>query len=556
MGVALSGVFRAWWLGCALATAAFVASRELHYLRDDWPAFLARGLDGSMHLAMHCVVILSVSARWQLGALGVTFLGVLCRRRWFLSSREGAWCSRPWLFAAAWSLVALNNFLLDVNPFLLRFSMVSLLIAFVVERWGLPVSARRAAVAACWLTAALMAATFADIVASGLWSLWLYFVTRGAGRISNRDRLLLGVAGTVLCQTAASLWPLVVPSHGGARIAEGMAYGFCENAERGRVYAAVPGSRSGREAFLDGRVDELDSETLRPVRRFFPFDPGFRGRLIAPLCLPGSLHLGMAETLIGRGIQRENVLEIPLDAPDHPRRSLFGGEMGQTLFRDEKRDAVFYASEWSNDIFRLDRGTGTVDRDVGSAFVPENQDHWFYFGRRYPGSLALSDGAHRRRDTFFAGHWLTGSTVYEIDLQSYGLRSRLEPRHGGTSALSLDEERGRLFVSSMWGLDVLDIESGRAVARIRTGLGCRTAVVDPVSDFVYLPTTIEGRIRVLDRNSLDVVGVIEIGFGPRNAFFAATSGSLLATSALAYYSWKSPSLRERFGRKASNIRGR
>jgi hypothetical protein len=552
MGFALSRVLRAWGLGCALATAAFLASRELHYLRDDWPAFLARGLDGSMHLAMHCVVILSVSLRWQLGALSAAVLGLLLLPRWLLSSREGEWGSRPWLYAAAWSFVALNNFLLDVNPFLLRFSIVSLVVVFVFERRGLPVSGRIAAIAACGLVAALMAPTLADVVALGPLSLWLHLLTLGAVRVAARDRLLLGMAGTVLCQISASLWPLLVPSHGGTRIAEGMAYGFCEHADRGRVYAAVPGSRSGRDAFLDGRVDELDSRSLSPLRRFYPFVPAFRGRIIAPLCLPDSLHLGMAETLVGQAGRRENVLELPLDAPDRPRRRLFYEEIGQTLFWDRGRDAVFYASEWSNDIFRLARRSGAVDRTVGRAFIPRNQDHWFFFGRRYPGSLALSTGIHERRDTFFAGHWLTGSTVYEIDLGSLALRSRLQPRHGGTSALSLDEGHERLFVSSMWGLEVLDIESGRAVARVRTGLGCRTAVVDPVNELVYLPSTIEGRIRVLDRETLDVIGAIDVGYGTRNALFAAESRALIATNALAYYSWPSSSLRERFGSSAAS----
>jgi len=556
MGVELPWFHRAWGLGCAAATSALWLARELHYLRVDWPAPLARGIDSAMHLAMHLVVVLSLTAGLQLGALSVVLLALVFRRHWLLEKREGVWGSRPWLFSLAFAFVALNNFLLDVNPWLSRLSLVSLVLVFLAERRGLSFAARAALLAASVLTAVGLAPTRADLVAALLWCAFLYALTSAAGRVASRDRLFLGVAGSVLCQIAGSLWPLGVPSHGGVRIGEGMAYGFCENTDRGRVYAAVPGSRSGPDAFLDGHVAELDSGSLSPRRRFFPFDLHFRGRLIAPLCLPDSLHVGMAETLIGRGGQRENVLEIPLDRLKPRGRSLFGGEVGQTLFWDRERDAVFYASEWSNDIFRLDRGTGTVDRDVGSTFIPRNQDHWFFFGRRYPGSLALSNDTHQRRGTFFAGHWLTGSTVYEIDLRSLALRSRFEPSHGGTSAISLDESRGRLFVSSLWGLEVLDIESGRAVARVRTGLGCRAAVVDPISGFVYLPSTVEGRIRVLDPDTLDVAGSIDVGFGPRNALFATRSRSLLATSALAHYYWKSEALRARFDTKAPGNRKR
>lgn len=549
MGVELPWFYRAWSTGCALATLALLGSRELHYLRTDWPAVLAHGLDRMMHFAMHLVVVLSVTAGLQLGVLSVVLLTLLFRRHWVVVKGDGVWGSRPWLFSLIWTFVAMNHFALDVNPWLLRLSLASLVLVWVIGRGGGSATARGALFTLLWLAAAALAPTRADVVAALLWCLFLVAVTSPAARrLANRDRLSLGVAASALCQIAASLWPLAVPSHGGVRIAGGMAYGFCENTKRGRVYAAVPGSRSGAGAFLDGRVDELDSESLRPLRRFSPFTPDFRGRLITPICLPGSLQLGMAETLVGEEIQRENVLEIPLDVPSDPERSLFGGEMGQTLFWDRERDAVFYASEWSNEILRLDRRTETIDRAVGAPFIPQDQRHWFFFGRRYPGSLALSNGTHRRRQTFFAGHWTTGSAIYEIDLRSLALRSRFEPFHGGTSALSLDEARDRLFVSSLWGLSVLDIESGRVVARVRTGLGCRAAVVDPVSDRIYLPTTIEGRIRVLDGDTLQVVGVIDVGFGPRNAFFAEGSRSLLATSALAYYSFKSDALRARFPR--------
>jgi hypothetical protein len=70
--------------------------------------------------------------------------------------------------------------------------------------------------------------------------------------------------------------------------------------------------------------------------------------------------------------------------------------------------------------------------------------------------------------------------------------------------------------------------------------------VDASNDLVYLPTTIEGRLRVLERRSLRLAGVIDLGLGPRNAFVSSRAGALLAGTSRAYYYWKSADLARRF----------
>ena len=335
-------------------------------------------------------------------------------------------------------------------------------------------------------------------------------------------------------------------SHGGHMVDAGMAYGFCEEPVRRRLYAVVPESGSGPDGYLKGHISELDAESLSVLVRHYPFNRNFRGRLVAPLCLTDTVQIGMAETQIGQTVERENVMELRIDEPSNVRQSVFGGGAGQSLFWDRDRDAVFYGSEWSNIIVRLDRRTGEVSRGVGGDFLPRDQNHWFFFGNRFPGSLCLSIQAYGGRRSFYAGHWLTGSTVYEIGLDDFALRSVLEPRCGAVGGINVDEEFGRVLISSMWGLDVFDAASGRPLRRIRTGFGARTPVIDPEAGLIYAATTIEGRIHVFDRETLDRLGVIPIGYGPRNSFVTSRKSALLAASVSASYYWRSTDLRERF----------
>lgn len=542
----LDGLHRAWcwlWAGVALG---LVGARELHYARTDWPRPVAAILDAAMHVAIHSVVLFSRTGVLQLVLLLGVVLALLLRPRWLLVRAESSWSARPRLRMVLWPALALNNFALDVNPWLARLSLGSLLLALFP---GFPSPLRIGALLVFLGAGWIQSGTLAAASGLALWCFLLWVLLRSEA-LAPMDRLWLGVAGAVACQLVAAALPLAIPRHGGVEISRGMAYGFCQSTDGSAFYAVVPGSGLGPDGFLDARIDEIDAGDVALKRQVHPFSRGFRGRMIAPLCLPDGIQVAMAQTQIGDELQRENVMALSSDL-NVEQRSLFGGEIGQTLFWDEERDAVFYASEWSNRIFRLDRATGRVDRSVGVGFIPIDQNHWFFFGRRYPGSLALANGLHPRRRTFYAAHWITGSTVYEIDLDTLELRSSFDARHGGTSGISVDETLDRLFVSSMWGLDVFDLNSGRPIRRLRTGFGCRTAVVDEVTDLVFVPSTIEGTIRVLDRRSLEQVGAVSMGYGTRNAFASGRSRVLLASSARAYYYFRSEELLARFASERS-----
>jgi hypothetical protein len=534
---------RVWWLACAGATACLVAARELHYLRLDWPLPVARTFDALMHAGLHSMIIAALT--WPVQALVGLLLavGTVVRRRWFLERRDGRWQSRPWLQSTVWTWLALNNYLLDVNPWVARASLASVILLPVRSRHRLWSLGLGGVFFAAWVA---LSPTVTDALAVAAWAAVFLTLVHFAARVGARDRLWIGVSASVVCQVAAAMLPVFLPRHGGVRIAGGMAYGFCERVADGHLFAVVPGPAAGSDAFLTGRLDVISTARLSVVRQRYLFDRTFRGRAVAPLCLPDAIQIAMAQTQIGTSLQRENVMELSADGSNVLNRSLFGGDMGQTWFWDRERDAVFYASEWSNRIFRLDRRTRSVDREVGRAYIPQDQQHWFFFGRRYPGSLALTSSADYRRGTFVAAHWSTGSTAYEIDLETLQLRGRIEPHHGATSQVSMDEVYHRVFLSSPWGLDVFDLETGRPLARFRTGLGCRTAIVDAATGLVYVPTTVEGRIHVVTRSTLRRVGTLDVGFGTRNAFVSRGAAALLATNDRGYYYWKSHALAKRF----------
>jgi hypothetical protein len=534
---------RIWWLACAGATACLVAARELHYLRTDWPLPVARAFDVLMHAGMHSIIIASLTLPAQAFVGLLLAAGTAVRRPWFRERRDGRWHSRPWLHSTIWTGIALNNYLIDLNPWVARVSLASAVVLFLPGRHRLWSLGLGAGFFAAWVASS---PTLTDALAVAAWATAFLLLVLLAARVGARDRLWMGVGASVACQIGAAVLPLVLPRHGGIRIADGMAYGFCERTADGRLFAVVPGSSGGSDAFLTARLDEISSDRLSVVNQRHLFDHTFRGRAIAPLCLPDALQVAMAETQIGTTFQRENVMELSADGSRIVSRSLFGGDMGQTWFWDRERDAVFYASEWSNRIFRLDRRTRRVDREVGGTYIPQDQHHWFFFGRRDPGSLALSTDADYRRGTFVAAHWTTGSRAYEIDLETLQLRRRIETHHGATSSITMDEAYHRAFVTSPWGLDVFDLETGRPLARIRTGLGGRTTVLDVARALVYMPTTVEGRIHVFARTSLRRLGAIDVGYGPRNALFSDGAAALLATNARGYYYWKSHALAERF----------
>jgi hypothetical protein len=537
-----------WWIRlCAAGAAGLIGARTLHYLDLPLPDAVDRVIDRLMQAGLHSSILALGLSNKLVGTPALVVLLVFCvRPRWFVRRREeGRLATRPWLYALMCGALALGHIGVDMNPWVAVGCAASGALALARRRLRSPRVA--AAVVAVFIAAwAARSPTTSDAVAIVAWGGVLALLALLRSRwLTARDVFWLGAFLSVITQIGASAVPIFRPRHGGTLLGHGMAYGFCEDGVHGRVYAAVPGL--ARNQFRDGHIVEYDAARLTKLRDLSIFDENFHGRFMLLLCLPGTIQAAMAQTWIQGRFQGENVMEFRLDDPRDVNRSLWGVGMGQQLMWDEKRDAVFYSSEWSNRIYRLDRRTGEVNRDVNVGVIPDRPT-WLLMGT-ITGSLAMAPTPHHGRDSFYVGHWLTGSRVYEVDLGRLTLRRSFEPRSGCIAELAVDEEYDRLFATSLWGVDVIDLRTGRVSRRIRTGTGARTPAIDRRNGLVYVSTTIEGRLRAFDRASLEPVGTLAMGWGTRRPFVSAAAGRLFATNEVAYYWWNAAAL-------AARLRGR
>jgi len=543
-------VFRSWLLLCAAGAGTLIGARALHYLDLPLPDAVDRVLDRLMQAGLHSsflfgMMLLQPSTIRTIVVL-VTPVALLFRRRWFVRRQEeGRLATTPWLYALMCTGLAMGHIGLDMNPWVALGCAGSGALALARRRLRSPAVA--AGVVAVFIAAwAALSPTTADTVAIVAWGGVLALLALLQSRwLIARDVFWLGAFLSVITQIGASAVPIFRPRHGGTLLGQGMAYGFCEQHERGTVYAAVPGL--ARNQFRDGHIVEYDAARLTKRRDLSLFDKDFHGRFMLLLCLPDVIQAAMAQTWIGDRFQGENVMEFRIDDPREVKRSLWGVGMGQQILWDDTRDAVFYSSEWSNRIYRYDRRTGEVNRKVNVGVIPDRPT-WLYLGT-ITGSLAMAPTPHHGRDSFYVGHWLTGSRVYEIDLGRLVLRRRFEPRSGCIAELAVDEEYDRLFATSLWGVDVIDLKTGRVARRIRTGTGARTPAIDRQNGLVYVSTTIEGRLRAFDRATLEPVGVVDIGAGARRALVSAATGRLFATNDEDYFWWDAAALAARLRRR-------
>jgi outer membrane protein assembly factor BamB len=200
---------------------------------------------------------------------------------------------------------------------------------------------------------------------------------------------------------------------------------------------------------------------------------------------------------------------------------------------------VFYTGEYTGKIVRYDRRTGVFDDRVGDAMLRP----WTHplAGTTHSGSLGT--GVHAvdsRRGRLYFGEWMQGRYVYALDLGTLAPAPRLATRSGSVLGVTVDVERDRLLASSMWGLEVVDLNTGAVLRRVRLGLTNRPAVVDRWRDVIYVPSAVDGKIRVLDRDTFELVDQIAIGLGPRYLRLSGDGRRLFASSMRAQFVWELP----------------
>ena len=210
---------------------------------------------------------------------------------------------------------------------------------------------------------------------------------------------------------------------------------------------------------------------------------------------------------------------------------------------DAAADAVFYTSEWTRTVYRLDRKADRLDYEAGAVLPQEAQTN-----TRGLGLIVRAESLHGRRRTLYLSEWVGGSRIFEMDLDSGELLRTFETLDAGSFGLSVDEELDRLFATGIWGLNVFDLESGRIIHRQRLGPGGRTAIVDTHHDLVFVPTTFGGHVWVLDRSTLRNLGRLTTGIGGRSAYLTRDGRSFFASDQGKTYRWDADALARRFGK--------
>jgi hypothetical protein len=547
-GDARSGFFDFVYRLSALVLALLLALRVVRYLPLSLPEALDAGLGQALVASWLLFIFPLLLLPKHLAVLGALSAVFLFRPSFFIAREGGKWLLRPWAHALLWLECSLNHYLFDVSPYL----AILIVLGFVaLERRRLRGSAGRnarlldAGVVLALVLLFAFSDTWADAAAIVLFALFLGAILGPGSRVfGSRERRLLVLAGGVSCQLLASGLPIALPLHGGTELGRGMAYSFCEAQNRRSLYAAVPDAPTmvpwslGKPHGIDGYVAEYRTPELSPVAQHRFFSDEFYGRLEWLLCLDDTVQVGMTNVYFRGRRDQDHAMEFSISDPRSFVPDLLQGGVGHGIAYDERRDVLYYVSESKPTILRYVRSTG--EREVVAA--EGLQDKPFLSLIVGPRSI------HRRRDSLFLTEWFNGTVAYELDLETRKIVRRFPHRDGGALGITVDEDLDRLWVVGVWGMEVFDLETGRLLGRRRLGLLSRSPAIDREHDIVYVPSTTEGKIRLFDRRTLELLGVLPIGHGPRIPYYSDTQQRLFSSSSAAHFFWDGAALSWRFRR--------
>ncbi|MEO7435690.1 MAG: hypothetical protein ABI080_09400, partial [Candidatus Binatia bacterium] len=486
-------------------------------------------------------------------------LVVLCLHRrlpaFLVVRRDGLWRITPLALALITTAMLAVHYAFDVNPTIAGCCATSFGLLWLLNRAPEgpgrvigPLS-RRVVALAVWTVffsgwIAVAADPF-DRAAIAVWAALLLVTARwlapwiGAGELA-----LLRVLAVIPMNLLPALLPLWIPPPGGQYLGAGLAYSFCEVPNHGTVYASLPvcGSvRAGYDECRDGRIVEYDLATRRAVAEHRFFSPSFHGRLELLVCLNDQVQVGVQASSFNGESMIQSAMAFSVADPRQFTPVVAGKALGVTIASDAAHDAVFYAGEFTNLLVRYDRRTGQFD-DTASQDLVRPWHHPVTL-EAYGNSIMIAPhGIHPGRNRLYVEEWMGGNDAYAVDLTTLRVVARYAFGSGAGLGISVDADRDRLFVSSLWGLEVFDLTTDRLIARKRIGLGNRPVVVDAARNRLYVSSMVEGKVRILDRDTLDVIGQIPIGMGSRYPHLTLDGKYLLASSTAAHYVWDADAL--------------
>lgn len=547
-------LFAAWTALCITTLLALIGARWLRYTTWSSVPWINDGLRKAMLIDAQAFLWPWVYTTLKLPILVVGLLLVVaCLHRRLLdqvvSRVDGRWRLRRTPIALLLGTMVWFHYAFDVNPTIASLCATSLALAWIAEHPRIETPGRETAFLLLWI-----AFFSAWVVAAGD-PIERFTIAAWAGillashryirpRTGRRDLLLLRVLIVIPMNLLPATLPLLLPLHGGRHLGEGLAYSFCEVPNRGTVYATIPvcdSVQAGYHDCKDGRVVEYDLESLDLVATHRFFSPNFHGRLEYMVCLEEEVQVSVqASVYEGRPLV-QSAMSFRVDDPRDFIPVIAGPGVGIAIAYDEANDALFYTSEFTNALVRYDRQTHQFDDSASPYLV----NPWFQpvSLEGHSGSAHLYTGSiHPVRNRIYLGEWMHGRYAYAIDLTTNRPVVRYDVASGAALGIAVDPERDRLYVSSLWGIEVFDLATDQLIVRKRTGLGNRPVVIDRERNRLYLSSMVEGKIRILDRDTLDVVGQIPIGIGSRFPLLSRDGRQLFASSTAAHYAWELESL--------------
>jgi len=543
-----SGFFDFVYRLSALVLAVLLALRVIRYLPLSLPEALDAGLGEALVASWLLFIFPLLLLPQHLAALGVLSAALLFRPSLFVAREGGTWLLRPWAHAVLWLECSLNHYLFDLSPYL----ALLIVVGFVALERGRHRGAggRRARFLDAGVALALVllfafSDTWADATAIVLFALVLGALLGPGSRLfGSRERRLLVLALGASCQLLASGLPLALPLHRGTKLGPGMAYSFCEAPHRRALYAAVPDAPTmvpwslGRPHGIDGYVAEYQTPELSPVAHHRFFSEEFYGRLEWLLCLDDTVQVGMTNALFRGRRDQDHAMEFSISDPRSFVPDLLQGGVGHGIAHDARRDVLYYVSENKPTILRYVRSTG--ERETLAVEGLQNKP--------FLSLIVGPSSIHRRRDSLFLTEWFNGTAAYELDLETREIVRLFPHRDGGALGITVDEDLDRLWVVGVWGMEIFDLQTGRLLRRRRLGLLSRSPAIDREHDIVYVPSTTEGKIRLFDRRTLELLGVLPVGHGPRIPYYSETQQRLFSSSSAAHFFWDGAALAWRFRR--------
>jgi len=492
-----------------------------------WPWAYSTHDAGTVLLALTVVVI----------ALNRRLPRLLARRT------DGVWRLTPLGMSLLATALLWFHYAFDVNPTVTLACVTSLVVAWITEIPGvnrrIPARILPTAWGIFFLAWIIAARDPIDRVTVVVWAFFLLGTRYLAPRLGRDELALSRVVGVMAMNLLASTLPLFVPLHGGTHFGDGLAYSFCEVPHRDRLYATIPVCDSVLATYdrcRDGRIVEYDLATMTPAASHNFFSRNFYGRLELLVCLEDEVQVAVQGCVLrGRNITM-STMAFPVADPTTFNPLVAGEGMGMAIAYDQLHDALFYSGEFTNRVVRYDRSTGQ--------FATTAEDDFFHLWhdpvtlRTYGGSVMLHTASiHPGRNRIYLADFMQGRYAYAMDLTTLQVVARYDVGSGGAIGVAVDPDRDRLFVSSSWGLEVFDLATDELIARTRTGLGNRPVIVDTFRNRLYLSSMVEGKIRILDRDTLAVLGQIPIGIGSRFPHLSRDGKRFFASSTLAHYYW-------------------